>query len=81
MVAHRYRIFDKERCRLLYKVQCEVHVLPPVDQTTNAICHYCEKTGEAKPRLATLYCINDSALFCDICDRDFHEGPGKSILN
>ena len=92
-VCHKYRIFDKEKIRLIYKVTAKVRITNSVDSNV-PICEQCkanlgigrdesamygsnQRLRAEQPRPAELYCINDKTYFCLDHYRDFHQ---SSIL-
>ena len=73
-VSHQFRVFDKERCRLMYKVQCKVK-LEPIDNASNENCAN-EVAHNFQSVRASKYCINDKAYFCADCDAEIHQRNG-----
>lgn len=90
-VSHTYRIFDKEKVRLIYKVTAKIKV-PTSLESHAPVCEQCKanlgigreetahlqtRAGAEQPRPAELYCVNDKTYFCLDHYRDFHQ---SSIL-
>ena len=86
-VSHTYRIFDKEKVKLIYKVTAKIKIPHSVESLT-PLCEQCKanlgmgreettnqfnKHGAEQPRNAELYCINDKTYFCLDHYRDFHQ--------
>lgn len=81
-VAHSYKVFDKERCRLMYKVSCRVKIMPTVKNSNSVHDLECERCKTMEPRQnnsVSVFCINDKAYFCESCDNQLHQA--SSILD